>query len=146
MQNIIIYYNIIVLKGENKSIQKQLKRNPALTPCNTGRSPYGTYYQNNKTQTRILCSQYIAEVSLSRVNEPEQEETDQRVMTLLPALNLEALRAAADTLVPRFSHPKDSYKDNFRSQQCQFLVPSQLMLSEEVNQSDPYIILLQFNI
>ncbi|CAL6074428.1 Hypothetical_protein [Hexamita inflata] len=38
----------------------------------------------------------------SRVNEPEQEETDQRVMTLLPALNLEALRVAADTLVPRF--------------------------------------------
>ncbi|CAL6040256.1 Hypothetical_protein [Hexamita inflata] len=56
--------------------------------------------QNNKTQ--ILCSQYIAEVSLSRVNEPEQEEADQRVMTLFPALNLEALRVAADTLVPRF--------------------------------------------
>ncbi|CAL6092869.1 Hypothetical_protein [Hexamita inflata] len=29
---------------------------------------------------------YIAEVSLSRVNEPEQEETDQKVMTLFPAL------------------------------------------------------------
>ncbi|CAL6066375.1 Hypothetical_protein [Hexamita inflata] len=39
---------------------------------------------------------------LSRVNEHEQEETDQRVMTLFPALNLEALRVAADTLVPRF--------------------------------------------
>ncbi|CAL6001096.1 Hypothetical_protein [Hexamita inflata] len=38
----------------------------------------------------------------SRVNEHEQEETDQRVMTLFPALNLEALRVAADTLVPRF--------------------------------------------
>ncbi|CAL6013354.1 Hypothetical_protein [Hexamita inflata] len=58
--------------------------------------------QNNKTQTQILCSQYIAEISLSRVNEHEQEETDQRVMTLFPALNLEALRVAADTLVPRF--------------------------------------------
>ncbi|CAL5988334.1 Hypothetical_protein [Hexamita inflata] len=58
--------------------------------------------QNNKTQTQILCSQYIAEVSLSRVNEPEQEETDQRVMTLFPALNLEALRVATDTLIPRF--------------------------------------------
>ncbi|CAL6090163.1 Hypothetical_protein [Hexamita inflata] len=57
--------------------------------------------QNNKTQTQILC-QYIAEVSLSRVNEPEQEETDLRVMTLFTALNLEALRVAADTLVPRF--------------------------------------------
>ncbi|CAL6112178.1 Hypothetical_protein [Hexamita inflata] len=45
---------------------------------------------------------YIAEISLSRVNEHEQEETDQRVMTLFPALNLEALRVAADTLVPRF--------------------------------------------
>ncbi|CAL6081538.1 Hypothetical_protein [Hexamita inflata] len=54
------------------------------------------------TQIQILCSQYIAEVSLSRVNVPEQEETDQRVMTLFPALNLEALRVAADTLVPRF--------------------------------------------
>ncbi|CAL6095701.1 Hypothetical_protein [Hexamita inflata] len=58
--------------------------------------------QNNKTQTQIIYSQYIAEVSLSRVNKPEQEETDQRVMTLFPALNLEALRVAADTLVPRF--------------------------------------------
>ncbi|CAL6035402.1 Reverse_transcriptase (RNA-dependent DNA polymerase) [Hexamita inflata] len=58
--------------------------------------------QNNKTETQILCSQYIAEISLSRVNEHEQEETDQRVMTLFPALNLEALRVAADTLVPRF--------------------------------------------
>ncbi|CAL6063660.1 Hypothetical_protein [Hexamita inflata] len=44
----------------------------------------------------------IAEVSLSKVNEPEQEETDQRVMTLFPALNLEALRFAANTLVPTF--------------------------------------------
>ncbi|CAL6001779.1 Hypothetical_protein [Hexamita inflata] len=59
--------------------------------------------KNNKTQTQILCSKYFAEVSLSRVNEPEQEETDQRVMTLFPALNLEALRVAADTLVPRWS-------------------------------------------
>ncbi|CAL6071932.1 Hypothetical_protein [Hexamita inflata] len=58
--------------------------------------------QINNTQTQILCSQYIAEISLSRVNEHEQEETDQRVMTLFPALNLEALRVAADTLVPRF--------------------------------------------
>ncbi|CAL6077492.1 Hypothetical_protein [Hexamita inflata] len=57
--------------------------------------------QNNKTQTQILCSQYIAEISLSRVNEHEQEETDQRVMTLFPALNLETLRVV-DTLVPRF--------------------------------------------
>ncbi|CAL5979387.1 Hypothetical_protein [Hexamita inflata] len=54
----------------------------------------------NKTQTQILCSQYIAEISLSRVN--EQEESDQIVMTLFPALNLEALLVAADTLIPRF--------------------------------------------
>ncbi|CAL6064672.1 Hypothetical_protein [Hexamita inflata] len=59
------------------------------------------YRQNNKTQTLILCSQYIIEIQLSRVNEPEQEETDQRVLTLFPALNFE-VRVAADTLVPRF--------------------------------------------
>ncbi|CAL6106335.1 Hypothetical_protein [Hexamita inflata] len=58
--------------------------------------------QCNKTQTQILCSQYIAEVLLSRVNAPEQEETDQRVMTLFPALNLEALRVVANTRAPRF--------------------------------------------
>ncbi|CAL6059594.1 Hypothetical_protein [Hexamita inflata] len=52
---------------------------------------------------------------LSRVNEHEQEETDQRVMTLFPALNLEA-RVAADKI--HTSHPKESYKDNFL--QCWF--------------------------
>ncbi|CAL6096372.1 Hypothetical_protein [Hexamita inflata] len=38
----------------------------------------------------------------SKQIKPEQEETDQRVMTLFPALNLEALRVVADTLVRRF--------------------------------------------
>ncbi|CAL5998063.1 Hypothetical_protein [Hexamita inflata] len=95
--------------------------------------------QNNKTQ--ILCSQYIAEDSLSRVNEPEQEETDQRVMTLFLALNLEhyleALRVAADTLV------QDSYQPSQRQLQRQLprsimlvQVPNQLRLSEEAIQSD----------
>ncbi|CAL6082247.1 Hypothetical_protein [Hexamita inflata] len=60
------------------------------------------YHSRKDKQTQILCSQYIAEISLLRVNEHEQEETDQRVMILFPALNLEALRVAADTLVPRF--------------------------------------------
>ncbi|CAL6103746.1 Hypothetical_protein [Hexamita inflata] len=63
-------------------------------------STYLFYIQNDITNTDFL--QFIAEISLSRVNEHEQEETDQRVMTLFPALNLEALRVAADTLVPRF--------------------------------------------
>ncbi|CAL5998559.1 Hypothetical_protein [Hexamita inflata] len=35
------------------------------------------------------------------------------------ALNLIALRVAASPKIPT-SHPKDSYKDNFRGQQCQF--------------------------
>ncbi|CAL6003334.1 Hypothetical_protein [Hexamita inflata] len=76
--------------------------------------------QNNKTQTQILCSQYIAEISLSRVNEHEQEETDQRVMTLFLALNLEALRVAADTLVPRFIPAIPKIVTKIRGQQCQF--------------------------
>ncbi|CAL6006602.1 Hypothetical_protein [Hexamita inflata] len=60
-----------------------------------------TYYVKQQiTNTDFM--QLIAEVSLSKVNESEQEETDQRVMTLFPALNIEALRVAADTLVPRF--------------------------------------------
>ncbi|CAL6025700.1 Hypothetical_protein [Hexamita inflata] len=45
---------------------------------------------------------YILYIQITLINEPEQEETDQGVMTLFPALNLEALRVAADTLVPRF--------------------------------------------
>ncbi|CAL6015684.1 Hypothetical_protein [Hexamita inflata] len=49
-----------------------------------------------KNNSFLISDYYI------RVNEPEQEETDQRVMTLFPALNLEALRVAADTLVPKF--------------------------------------------
>ncbi|CAL5990383.1 Hypothetical_protein [Hexamita inflata] len=44
------------------------------------------------------CKSYKI-IQLSQ-NKPKQEETDQRVMTLFPALNLEALRVAADTLVP----------------------------------------------
>ncbi|CAL6005499.1 Hypothetical_protein [Hexamita inflata] len=50
----------------------------------------------------------------------EQKETDQRVMTLFPALNLEALRVAADTLVPRFIPAIPNIVTNFRGQQCQF--------------------------
>ncbi|CAL6030257.1 Hypothetical_protein [Hexamita inflata] len=69
--------------------------------CTSGRNPYGTYYVKQQNPNTDLVK-YIAEVSLSRVNEHEQEETDQRVMTLFRALNLEALRVAADTLVPRF--------------------------------------------
>ncbi|CAL6030674.1 Hypothetical_protein [Hexamita inflata] len=53
--------------------------------------------QSNKTQTQIFAVNI-----LQRVNEPEQEETDQRFMTLFPDLNIEALRVAADTLIPRF--------------------------------------------
>ncbi|CAL6030734.1 Hypothetical_protein [Hexamita inflata] len=49
-----------------------------------------------------VTTQIFAVNILQRVNEPEQEETDQRFMTLFPDLNLEALRVAADTLVPRF--------------------------------------------
>ncbi|CAL6088484.1 Hypothetical_protein [Hexamita inflata] len=62
-----------------------------------GRSPL----QMKKDPSYMRIS-VVLQVSLSRVNEPGQEETDQRVMTLFPALNLEALRVAADTLVPRF--------------------------------------------
>ncbi|CAL6107085.1 Hypothetical_protein [Hexamita inflata] len=61
---------------------------------------YQLFYYDQVKIIYILI--IIAEISLSRVNEHEQEETDQRVMTLFPALNLEALRVAADTLVPRF--------------------------------------------
>ncbi|CAL5990917.1 Hypothetical_protein [Hexamita inflata] len=92
--------------------------------------------QNNKTQTQILSSQYIAEVSLSRVNEPEQEETDQRVMTLFPALNLEALRVAADTLVPRFipAIPKIVTMIVTRIRQLQRQLPRSIMLVQVPNQ------------
>ncbi|CAL6046413.1 Hypothetical_protein [Hexamita inflata] len=56
-----------------------------------------------KQQFKLNLNFYFKQISkYSRVNEHEQEETDQRVMTLFPALNLEALRVAADTLVPRF--------------------------------------------
>ncbi|CAL6050237.1 Hypothetical_protein [Hexamita inflata] len=78
----------------NKSIFKQIRTKSYFHSLQY-RSPYGTYQEKT-------ISQYIGEVSLSRVNEPEQEETDQRVTILFPALNLEALRVAADTLVPRF--------------------------------------------
>ncbi|CAL6074644.1 Hypothetical_protein [Hexamita inflata] len=54
-----------------------------------------------KTTKHKFYAVNILQMSLSRVNE-NQEETDQIVMTLFPALNLEALRVAADTLVPRF--------------------------------------------
>ncbi|CAL6020553.1 Hypothetical_protein [Hexamita inflata] len=86
------------------------------------------------------CNQFIftnKEVSLSRVNEPEQEETDQRVMTLFPALNLEALRVAADTLVPRFipAIPKKLQRQLPRSIML-VQVLNQLRLSEEAIQSD----------
>ncbi|CAL6018678.1 Hypothetical_protein [Hexamita inflata] len=49
----------------------------------------------------IQCTKRTIQ-EIQRVNEHEQEETDQRVMTLFPALNLEELRVVADTLVPRF--------------------------------------------
>ncbi|CAL5972562.1 Hypothetical_protein [Hexamita inflata] len=79
------------------------------------------YQEDNKFdlyQYTNLCDQIVLAIKLYRyyyfqfkntqkhqytqINEPEQEETDQRVITLFPALNLEALRVAADTLVPRF--------------------------------------------
>ncbi|CAL5983603.1 Hypothetical_protein [Hexamita inflata] len=84
--NFLIYQNDILLSLP--VIQKEIRMELTM--------------QNNKTQTQILCSQYIAEVSLSRVNEYGHEETDQRVIILFPALNLEALRVSADALVPRF--------------------------------------------
>ncbi|CAL5995060.1 Hypothetical_protein [Hexamita inflata] len=67
-----------------------------ITLPQTSSNQYNIHiYSILKTQTQI------AMISLSRVNEPDQEETDQRVMTF-PALNLEALRVAADTLLQRF--------------------------------------------
>ncbi|CAL6051158.1 Hypothetical_protein [Hexamita inflata] len=82
-------YTIINITIQRTQQQLYLKRIWNLL-CKTTKHKHKYYAVN------------IAEVSLSRVNEPEQEETDQRVMTLFPALNLEALRVAADTLVPRF--------------------------------------------
>ncbi|CAL5979530.1 Hypothetical_protein [Hexamita inflata] len=92
--------------------------------------------QNNKTQTQILCSQYIVEDSLLRVNEPEQEETDQRVMTLFSAVNLEALCVAADTLVPRFILAISKIVTKITSgQQCQFkLVQTNIIVTLLCNQ------------
>ncbi|CAL6017900.1 Hypothetical_protein [Hexamita inflata] len=40
--------------------------------------------------------------------------------SLFPALNLEALRVAANTLVPRFIPAIQKIVTNFRGQQCQF--------------------------
>ncbi|CAL6081840.1 Hypothetical_protein [Hexamita inflata] len=73
------------------------------------------------TKHRFYAVNILQRFSLSRVNEPEQEETDQRVITLFLALNLEALRVAADTLVPRFipAIPK-IVKKIISDQQCQF--------------------------
>ncbi|CAL5978834.1 Hypothetical_protein [Hexamita inflata] len=73
---------------------------------------------------------YAQEMSLSRVNEPGQEETDQRVMTLFPALNLEALRVATDTL---------QLQRQLMRQMMLVQVPNQLRLSEEAIQKMRYV-------
>ncbi|CAL6105813.1 Hypothetical_protein [Hexamita inflata] len=93
----------------------------------------------NQISAKTQCYVLFAEVSLSRVNESEQEETDQRVMTLFPALNLEALRVAADTLVPRFIPAIPSQRQLQRQLPGSIMlvqVPNQLRLSEEAIQSD----------
>ncbi|CAL6058150.1 Hypothetical_protein [Hexamita inflata] len=114
---LILFYNFL----EIHYILKQIRTKSGFLYNIGKKSVWKLTMKNNKINTQIFCSQYIVEVSLQRVNEPEQEETDQRVMILFPTLNLEALRVAADTLVPRFIPAiKDSYKDNFQSQQCQF--------------------------
>ncbi|CAL6099876.1 Hypothetical_protein [Hexamita inflata] len=67
---------------------KKLERNPAFTIVIQEEVRMELTMQNNKIQTQILCSQQKAEVSLSRINEHEQEKTDQRVMTLFHALKI----------------------------------------------------------
>ncbi|CAL6108469.1 Hypothetical_protein [Hexamita inflata] len=81
-----------------------------------------------------LCSQYIAEVQLSRANEPEQEETDQRVMTFFP------LQTQKHYALPLIRQSQDSYQPSQRQQQRQLprsiISSAELRFSEEAIQSD----------
>ncbi|CAL5974286.1 Hypothetical_protein [Hexamita inflata] len=66
-------------KERIRQFLNELERNPAFTPCNTGRIPYGTYNLKQQNTNTHLCCQYIAEVSLSRVNELYSEVMQQEV-------------------------------------------------------------------
>ncbi|CAL6074324.1 Hypothetical_protein [Hexamita inflata] len=84
--------------------------------------------QNNKTQTQMLliyCNIYCKGFAFKSI-------VFIRVMTLFPALNLEALRVAADTLVPRFIPAIPKIIKLLRST-ILVQVPNQLRLIIELN-------------
>ncbi|CAL6103097.1 Hypothetical_protein [Hexamita inflata] len=117
--------------------QVNSKQIRTLSSCNTGRnhkkSVWNFLCKTTKHKHRFYA---VSILQKCRFQEQTKKETDQRVMTLFPALNLEALAASPKIHI---SHPQDSYIDNFRGQQCQFKCRTNLGCLEAIQSDNPRI-------